>query len=852
MRETLGPTDSSMSDIDYQEIIKTVIERGSMTRTELLEAWGLDTDQYAELRKRARSHPEVRPRRGREGGLEVVEPSGAEVAGFELDESPTRSWNEEDLQRMYELLVDCRTIAREVIYEEMDLDESEDYSAFLDDLEEYVALESHVLDRKKGLGGIELLASPEEIYQRLQDRADRTMSAPDIKALTGWEYKDFVEDLQRIAEEDGQRLIRHKGKGGVTLAASYEDLVREIATEGRMPRAQLLTRLGLEAEDYPRAVENLYFAAREQGIKLDRAQGRGGGLTAHFENEPAAETGARTTGPTADRLDLEPWQQAAVELLIELGPARLEEFVGPALYNTIRSVEKSRSSYAMAAALVLRHGLDLLAEKDIREAVAELREVDAPQRWRAGGRAAQEFVEALGLPSRFSGEKRDEREKDIEQLEGRTSLRGLEDYQLSVKDQLLVSLGGTDVRAMVSLPTGAGKTRVAVETLRDLLTREYSEDSGRRVVLWLAHTEELCEQACQCIRQVWSESEDVCPLSLVRFWGHYSDFSKKHEDVVAQLDKSAIIVSTPQRLDNIRHKSRVEDTELAQLFLTRLRTNLRLILIDEAHRAAAPIYRRIVEHFQEPEAALIGMTATPFRNVATPELGAHELQEIFGSLIEPKEIDGHREPDSQTLRAALQQRGVLAQPRFSAIESNVSLGRIEASPNPDLSEIEAIDAKLARRADNPRRRAVVLEKVLEIARDPERSVIYFGPTVNDAEIMGYLLLRRGVTAAVISGSSKEASRRQAIADFKRGRIQVLCNCEVLTTGFDHPRITDVVIARPTMSQVLYEQMVGRGLRGSRFGGTDTCGVLDVEDSFPGGRRPTLGFDRFRDVWSETP
>jgi superfamily II DNA or RNA helicase len=72
---------------------------------------------------------------------------------------------------------------------------------------------------------------------------------------------------------------------------------------------------------------------------------------------------------------------------------------------------------------------------------------------------------------------------------------------------------------------------------------------------------------------------------------------------------------------------------------------------------------------------------------------------------------------------------------------------------------------------------------------------------------------------------------------------------VLTTGFDAPKVSHVVMARPTVSQVLYEQMVGRGLRGRVFGGTDTCVILDCQDDFGNTPvRPELGYRRFRRIW----
>jgi hypothetical protein len=69
-----------------------------------------------------------------------------------------------------------------------------------------------------------------------------------------------------------------------------------------------------------------------------------------------------------------------------------------------------------------------------------------------------------------------------------------------------------------------------------------------------------------------------------------------------------------------------------------------------------------------------------------------------------------------------------------------------------------------------------------------------------------------------------------IEEFRAGRLQFLCNYGVLTTGFDAPKIRAVIIARPTTSVVLYEQMIGRGMRGPLNGGTEECQVIDLQDN----------------------
>jgi DNA repair protein RadD len=94
-------------------------------------------------------------------------------------------------------------------------------------------------------------------------------------------------------------------------------------------------------------------------------------------------------------------------------------------------------------------------------------------------------------------------------------------------------------------------------------------------------------------------------------------------------------------------------------------------------------------------------------------------------------------------------------------------------------------------------------------------------------------------------SARDVTRRKIIADFKAARVKVLCNCEVLTAGFDAPKVSHVVMTRPTVSQAVYEQMIGRGLRGPKFGGTTTCVIIDLEYKYRS-ERSKFGYQQFRD------
>ena len=166
----------------------------------------------------------------------------------------------------------------------------------------------------------------------------------------------------------------------------------------------------------------------------------------------------------------------------------------------------------------------------------------------------------------------------------------------------------------------------------------------------------------------------------------------------------------------------------------------------------------------------------------------------------------------------------------------------------DTRSLQAIDEELCEAADRPARRRKILHALLPLAKDPKNSILYFGPRVVDAAAVTYLLRSEGIEAGFVSGETKRATRRELIQKFRAGELRVLCNCEVLTTGFDAPKVTHLVLGRPTMSGVLYQQMVGRGLRGEKFGGTTHCVLLDCEDGIQGGRRLDLGYKQFRKLW----
>jgi len=111
---------------------------------------------------------------------------------------------------------------------------------------------------------------------------------------------------------------------------------------------------------------------------------------------------------------------------------------------------------------------------------------------------------------------------------------------------------------------------------------------------------------------------------------------------------------------------------------------------------------------------------------------------------------------------------------------------------------------------------------------PGRRAIVFCVDVAHAKDMHRAFVEAGIRAAPIWGELSRDQRRGTLREFSAGQIDVVTNCNVLTEGFDEPRVDCVIMARPTRSKLLYAQMVGRGTR--LHPGKKNLMVIDVADN----------------------
>jgi DNA repair protein RadD len=422
--------------------------------------------------------------------------------------------------------------------------------------------------------------------------------------------------------------------------------------------------------------------------------------------------------------------------------------------------------------------------------------------WRQGEGFAIEVGRRLGLPRSWlpaNGEI-EPTSIEISAFKKRAKLRP---YQADAVRRVVQALSLPGARAVLQMPTGAGKTRVAVDALvQHVSSRIRSGQAGS--VLWLAHVEELCEQAMRAFEDAWRE-DGAETWRATRCWGSF----KPAPGSLSQ----AFIVSTYQRLTAMRARAPEELLDLAG--------QVDLVVVDEAHKVLAPSYKALLDAESWREKRVLGLTATPGRGrESAPENLA--LATFFGrNLIEPDLGD-------DTI-GELRRMGVLATVSYKAIPSGVTL-RLSEKDADAARLVDLPSSALKRLADSTERNRLILDEVCAATSAGARCLL-FACSVEHSKLLSAALAARRVPAAHIDGETDAAARREMIQRFRAGDLRVLLNFAVLSTGFDAPGIDTLVITRPTSSVVLYSQMVGRGLRGPASGGVPRCTILDVRDNF---------------------
>jgi superfamily II DNA or RNA helicase len=503
------------------------------------------------------------------------------------------------------------------------------------------------------------------------------------------------------------------------------------------------------------------------------------------------------------------------KLLAAVGHEQLRRNLPRPLLETLER-DSQLTDVDIARLALAVHGVGVL---QAYRSVLEGRGFAPPQSF-AGGSAAIRFVDDLGLPVEYAGFQ-SERRESVAVVEGRPILPPLHEFQDEAAERIrgLVRLK-TKNRGLLALPTGAGKTRVTIEAL----VRAMVLDDLASPILWIAETSELCEQAVQAWAQAWRALGPDEQLHIGRLWSSNS---------VAQVeDHRQVVVATMAKLD----AAVIGSAGYSWL------SEAAAVVIDEAHRATSPQYTRVLDWLglgrSRTRCPLVGLTATPFRGTSETETD-RLVKRFFGNRL-----DSFEDEDPYVV---LQGMGVL-----SGVEHRL-LDGVDVVLTADELEYLTTTRRLppgveTRLGENTDRNTAILESIQGLPSD--WPILLFATSVAHAETMAGLLSYKGVAARSISAETPRNVRRHYIDEFRSGgSIRVLTNYGVLTEGFDAPAVRAVYVTRPTYSPNVYLQMIGRGLRGPKNGGKETCLIVNVEDNLTQ-YGPNLAFRDFEHLWTE--
>ena len=361
----------------------------------------------------------------------------------------------------------------------------------------------------------------------------------------------------------------------------------------------------------------------------------------------------------------------------------------------------------------------------LREYHDVLGHIDPPKKW-AGTRRAVEFVRSLGFKEEWAGDRNTPRDPYIE-VQGPYSLPALHDYQRRIVANVRSLISSTEAegprRGMISMPTGSGKTRVAVQAAVEAIR----DDGFEGGVLWVADRDELCEQAVEAWRQVWSsEGTQATNLRISRMWG-----GQPTPMPTADLH---VIVATIQTLS-----AKVS----AQPALYEFLSAFKLLIFDEAHRSVAPSFTSVLQELgltrlRRPiEPILVGLTATPYRGYDQAE-----TQRLVSRYSNNRlDAGAFKSSDPEGVVRELQEMHVLAQADHATIEGgNFLLSDDELRQSRETPWLpQSVENRIANDPDRTRRIVGAMERDI----DPDWPTLIFATSVEHAQTLSALLNSTG-------------------------------------------------------------------------------------------------------------
>jgi superfamily II DNA or RNA helicase len=402
------------------------------------------------------------------------------------------------------------------------------------------------------------------------------------------------------------------------------------------------------------------------------------------------------------------------------------------------------------------------------------------------------------------------------------------DHQINVLNQTKEFFKTPIKKVLLHMPTGAGKTRTAIN-----LVSEKLKENNKNLVVWLAHTEELCQQAHDEFSKAW----EIIGNRNLKSYKLFKNFRYNLDDInsgfiVLSLDYAYSLTKTNQnKFFSLARKSK-------------------FVVMDEAHMSVAPSYQQVLEILVNKDTCLLGLTATPGR----AEILSNEnlkLAKFYNKQKATLNIKGYKTPID-----FLQDKNYLAKVQTEQLEVSTNITKIFTKKDiaKELKRIQSgrdLSNEFVKKLSmNETRTNMIIEKTIIENKDQNNKIIIFAGSVESAKNIDLILKMENINCALVTGETHLTERRNNIEKFKavKSGLNIIINYGVLTTGFDAPKANIAIIGRPTQSVTLYSQMVGRVMRGKKAGGKKLCKVVTVKDPIKGFRDMSESFTYWEDLW----
>lgn len=371
----------------------------------------------------------------------------------------------------------------------------------------------------------------------------------------------------------------------------------------------------------------------------------------------------------------------------------------------------------------------------------------------------------------------------------------------------------SDRNGILVMPTGSGKTYTSVNWL---LSKGVA--AGYRVV-WLVHRQELVEQTYREFRKqapILKDTE-IKKLRILPVSGVHMKMS-----MAAKADVYVCSIASVANKYGYRFIERMVGAAGKRKLV---------VVVDEAHHAVAANYQKVIKRLTmlNKNRILLGLTATPKRMQESEQKKLQQMFNVNENLLNKVGTNGY--VYEVTLKQLLAS-GYLAVPKYIPVDTKID-GEIEYNISDEDMQYfishKELSARLERQiANSSLRNKVIVEQYLK-NKDIYGKTLIFAVNQMHAETLCDEFKKAGVSCDyAVSGRS---DAQNVIADFKNNKFDVLINVQILTEGSDVPDIQTVFLTRETNSDSLLMQMIGRGLRGEKAGGTKEAYIVSFHDTW---------------------